>query len=244
VEEFIVGQTAQFGRAFKRSLQSTLRGFLRFCFEQGFCQQDLSGAVPKIRRYCLDQVPKAIGEAQAQKLLAHIDRSTPVGKRAYAIVLLLYTYGARGTQVRHLLLEDIDWHKGEIFLRAVKNAKSSRLPLSAEVGEALVDYLRHGRAQSHYRQVFLTLKAPYRPLCRSSNLSQIINTQMQKHHISSPSRGGHCFRHAFVSRLLKQGESLKHVADLLGHRYLSTTFLYTKIDVNALAEVGLALPEV
>jgi integrase/recombinase XerD len=244
VEEFVVAQTAQFDRPFKRSLQSTLRGFLRFCFEQGFCRQDFSAAVPKIRRYCLDQVPKAIAEAQAQKLLAHIDRSTPVGKRAYAIVLLLYTYGVRGTQVRRLLLEDFDWRKGEIFFRAVKNAKSSRLPLSAEVGEALVDYLRYGRAQSQYPQVFLTLKAPYQPLRRSSNLSQIIHTQMHKHHINSPSQGGHCFRHAFVSRLLKQGESFKHVADLLGHRHLSTTFLYTKIDVNALAEVGLALPEV
>jgi integrase/recombinase XerD len=244
VEEFIVGQTAKFGRAFKRSLQSTLRGFLRFCFEQGLCQQDLSAAVPNIRRYCLDHVPKAIGEAQAQKLLAHIDRSTPVGKRAYAIMLLLYTYGVRGIQVRHLLLEDIDWHKGEIFFRAVKNAKSSRLPLSAEVGEALVDYLRYGRAQSHYRQVFLTLRAPYQPLRSCRTLCQIIRTQMQKHHITSPSQGGHCFRHAFVSRLLKQGESFKHVADLLGHRHLSTTFLYTKIDVHALAEVGLALPEV
>jgi site-specific recombinase XerD len=244
VEAFIVEQTLKRGRAFKRSMQSTLREFLRFCFEKGFCQKNLASAVPKIRCYQLAQAPKAIPEQQAQKLLSDIDCTTDTGKRAYAIILLLYTYGVRSSQVRHLRLDDIDWHKGEIFFRAVKNSKSCRFPLSSDVGNALLDYLRNVRAQSAYPQVFLTMRAPFRPLNRSGTLSQITRTCMLKHQINSPSQGGHCFRHAFASRLLNQGAPFKHIADMLGHRYLSTTFIYTKIDFTSLAEVGLALPEV
>ncbi len=89
----------------------------------------------------------------------------------------------------------------------------------------------------------MTLKAPYTPLTRSETLYQIIATAMAKAGIESPSMGTHCFRHGFASRMLKQGESFKHIADLMGHKHIQTTFIYTKIDFDSLAEVALELPE-
>ncbi len=113
-----------------------------------------------------------------------------------------------------------------------------------EVGNALLDYLKNVRQKCQYQDVFLTLRAPFKPLTKSNALSQILRTAMLKADIKSPSKGAHCFRHGFISKLLKQGESFKHIADLAGHKHIQTTFIYTKIDFNSLAEVALELPEV
>jgi len=112
------------------------------------------------------------------------------------------------------------------------------------VGNALLDYLRNVRKTCRYQEVFLTLRAPYIPLKTSNALSQIIRTAMIKEDISSPNKGAHCFRHGFVSRMLKQGVPFKHIADLVGHKHIQTSFIYTKIDFNSLASVPLELPEV
>jgi integrase/recombinase XerD len=107
-----------------------------------------------------------------------------------------------------------------------------------------LDYLKNARKKCRHQQVFLTLRAPFTPLKKSRTLSQIIRSAMLKAGIKSPTKGAHCFRHGFVSRMLKQGESFKHIADLVGHKHIATTFIYTKIDFNSLAEVALELPEV
>lgn len=174
----------------------------------------------------------------------HIPICKCSGKRTYAIVQILHTYGVRGCQLRALKLSDIDWHKDQIHFPAVKGGKSCCFPLTAQVGNALVDYLKNARKKCGYPQVFLTLRAPLTPLTKSRTLSQIIRSAMLKAGIKSPTKGAHCFRHGFVSRMLKQGESFKHIADLVGHKHIATTFIYTKIDFNSLAQVALELPEV
>ena len=244
VESFFIKATRRWGKAYKRSLQATLRSFIDFCHEKGYIMQNLRYSLPVIRTYRLSEVPKKIDDNEAIKLIDNMDHSTDSGKRTYAILQILYTYGVRGCQLRALKLNDINWHNEEIHFPSVKGGKSCSFPLIAEVGNALLDYLQNVRKRCRYQEVFLTLRAPYAPLTKSNNLSQIIRTAMIKAGIKSPNKGAHCFRHGFVSRMLKQGESFKHIADLVGHKHIQTTFIYTKIDFNSLAEVPLELPEV
>lgn len=244
IESFFIKATSQWGRAYKRSLQGTLRSFFDFCHQQGHTPHNLRSSLPVIKTYRLSEIPKKIDDNEALKLLESIDRSNDSGKRAYVIVLILYSYGVRGCQLRALKLKEIDWHKEEIHFPSVKGGKSCSFPLTAEVGNALLDYLQNVRRKSRYQEVFLTMRAPFTPLTESRTLSVIIKNAMQIAGIKSPTKGTHCFRHGFVSRMLNQGESFKHIADLVGHKHIQTTFIYTKIDFKSLAEVPLELPEV
>jgi site-specific recombinase XerD len=179
VESFFIKATSRWGKAYKRSLQTTLRSFFDFCHERGYIMQNLRFSLPVIKTYRLSEVPKKIDDNQALKLVDRIDRSNDSGKRTYAIVQIVYTYGVRGCQLRALKLSNIDWHKEQIHFPAVKGGKSCSFPLTAEVGNALVDYLKNARKKCRYQQVFLTLRAPFTPLKKSSTLSQIIRSATQ-----------------------------------------------------------------
>ena len=243
VELFFIEYAEGRARASRRSMQSALRTFLRFCFHEGYIQQRLDHAVPTLRTYKLARVPRGLTEAQAHAVLESVDRTTDVGRRDYAILILLYTYGVRGGQLRALRLDDIHWSRDQIFFRATKGGKDSLLPLTADVGQSLLDYLRNARPHSAFREVFLTCRAPYRPLQESNSLSEIIRRHIRGLGLEMPSKGAHVFRHGFATRMVADGHPLKAVADVLGHRYLSTTFIYTKVDFNALSQVALEWPE-
>jgi len=167
------------GRAERRSMQSALRTFLRFCLHQGYFQHRLDQAVPTLRTYKLSSVPRALTEEQALQVIGKVDAGVGSGLRDYAILQLLYTYGVRGGQVRALKMEDIRWADNQILFRASKNGKDSLLPLSVEVGQSLLDYLRYARPRNPYPQVFLTCRAPYRPLTCSGSLSSIVERRMR-----------------------------------------------------------------
>ena len=243
IEDYFLGYDQSMGRSARCSMQSALRTFFRFCLHQGYIEQPLERAVPTLRTYKLSTVPRGLSEEQMQQVLHSVDRCTDVGRRDYAILQLLYTYGVRGGQVRVLRLEDINWAENQILFRASKNGKDTLLPLTSEVGQSLMDYLQMARPRTDAPQVFLTCRAPYHPLPRSSSLSGIVNRRIQTAGIAVPNKGAHAFRHGFATRMLRQGHALKSVADVLGHRHLGTTFIYTKIDFNALKQVALDWPE-
>ena len=243
VETFFLSYAQDAGRAARRSMQSALRTFFRFCLYQGYIHEPLDLAVPTLRTYKLASVPRGLSDAQAKRVLECIDRTTKVGQRDYAIIQLLYTYGIRGCQVRELCLKHIDWAKNLILFEASKGGKESHLPLTPEVGKSLLDYLHNARPLTSRSHVFLTSRAPHHPLPRSSTLSAIIDRHIRAAGIEVPSKGSHAFRHCFATRMLKQGHSLKDIADVLGHRHLGTTFIYTKVDFNSLKQVPLELPE-
>jgi site-specific recombinase XerD len=188
-------------------------------------------------------VPRGVNESQAQTILQSVDCSTPVGRRDYAILTILHTYGVRGGQVRALKLSDIDWNNGQILFKATKNGKDSVLPITREVGESILNYLREGRPACSCPEVFIKSRAPYRSLTQSGTLSAIVNRYITGADINVSSKGSHVFRHAFATRKVAEGYSLKAVADVLGHRYLSTTFMYTKVDFNALSQVAMEWPK-
>jgi site-specific recombinase XerD len=243
IETFFLSYAQTMGQSARRSMQAALRTFLRFCLHQGYIEYPLERAVPVLRTYKLSTVPRGLSQQQAQKVLDSVDSTTNTGRRDYAILQLLYTYGVRGGQVRALRLEDIHWAENQILFRASKNGKDTLLPLSLEVGQSLLDYLRQARPRCSYPQVFITCRAPYHPLARSGSLSSIVMRYIRAAGINVSSRGAHAFRHGFATRMVNKGYSLKAVADVLGHRHLSTTFIYTKVDFNALKQVALDWPQ-
>jgi integrase/recombinase XerD len=242
IEGFFLSYAQGMGRSARRSMQPALRTFLRFCLHQGSIHRPLDLAVPTLRTYKLATVPRGLSDTEAQRVLRCINRCNQVGRRDYAIVQLLYSYGVRGGQIRALQLDDIDWAHNQILFKASKHGKDSRLPLTAEVGESLLDYLQNSRPPSSCLQVFLTCRAPYHPLPHSNSLSAIVDRHIRAAGVDSPSKGAHAFRHGFATRMLHQGHSLKAIADVLGHRHLSTTFIYTKVEFNALKQVALEWP--
>jgi len=242
VESFFIEYAEGRARPSRRSMQSALRTFLRFCFLEGYISQRLERAVPTLRTYKLARVPRGLTEGQAHAAVESVDCTSNIGRRDYAILMLLYTYGVRGGQVRALRFDDIQWHQDQILFRATKRGKDSLLPLTAEVGESLLAYLQNGRPRSALPEVFLTSRAPYRPL-RKSALCAIVRRHILAVGLEVPSKGAHAFRHGFATRMVADGHPLKAVADVLGHRHLSTTFIYTKVDFKALSQVALEWPE-
>jgi len=243
VEAFFLAYAQRMGRAARRSMQSALRTFFRFCQHRGYIQRPLDRAVPTLRTYKLNTVPRGLTDSQAQIVLRGIDRKSDVGRRDYSIIHLLYTYGVRGGQIRSLRLEDIDWVNNRILFKASKQGKDVRMPLAPDVGKSLLDYLKNARPRSSSPQVFLTCRAPYHPLPHSNALSTIVDRHIRAAGIEVQSKGSHVFRHCFATRMLQKSHSLKAIADVLGHRFLGTTFIYTKVDFNNLEQVALEWPQ-
>lgn len=231
------------GRSARRSMQSALRTFFRFCRYRGYIHSRLDRAVPTLRTYKLSTLPRGLTDQQAQQVLRQAKRPDDVARRDYAILQLLYTYGVRGAQVRRLCLQDIDWRENQILFRACKAGKESLLPLTEAVGESILEYLKNSRPPSSCSEVFLTTRAPYHSLCSSTTLSVIVAHYISAAGIEVSSRGAHAFRHCFATRMLSEGHSLKAIADVIGHRDLRTTFIYTKVDFKHLRQVGLEWPE-
>lgn len=224
-----------------RSLTGVLRGFLRYCANQGYTSTDLSRIIPSIPSYRLATLPKGMEESALQRLLNAIPKDTPHGARDYAIMLLMMAYGIRGKSVASLLLEDICWPHSTIKIRAQKGGKEVVLPLLESVGEAIVNYLRH-RPQNSFKELFLKVMAPWGPL-NSMSVSMIVRSYMTKAGIKTAHCGSNTLRHSWAIRALAQGIPIKSIADVLGHRNLDNTFIYAKADIKTLRQVAMPWPE-
>lgn len=245
VQRFMFEYAESHGPGSVRWMQWSLRAFLRFCYHRGYVSSDLAPAIPVVRTRRLSKVPRAIDEETIRQLLGSIDPSSSIGLRDLAIVRLLATYGVRGIQIRQLRFEDIDWAGSRIRFRAVKGGRTIDQHLTPEVGNSLLAYIRDARPnESPYAEVFLTALIPHRPFRSSRPLSAIIANRLKRIDAQLPegvSHGTHSFRHAFAARLT--GEvPFKHIADMLGHRDLSSTFLYSKVNFKALSEAAQPWP--
>jgi YD repeat-containing protein len=175
--------------------------------------------------------------AELDAVLAAIQRHTPVGKRDYAMFLLLATYGLRGIEVVRLRLDDILWREQLLQVRGRKAGNSTTYPLSVPVGEALLAYLQAARPASPHREVFLTMYAPFTPLLRASLRNRVLDyLRLAGVQVAHP--GTHSFRYSCAQRLFEQGVPLKSIGDLLGHRDPNSTERYTKIALDQLREVA------
>ena len=189
----------------------------------------------------MTSIPRSIPPNAVRQLLASIDRRTPGGRRDYAILLLLARLGLRASEVVFLELDDIDWTVGQVSVRG-KGGQRTVLPLSAEVGEAIATYLRHGRPRSTSRRIFLRIKAPIRGFLGQTAIGSIVRHTLARTGIKAPTKGAHQFRHALAMQMLRHGASLTEIGEVLRHRSPQTTTIYAKVDLDALRPLALPWP--
>ena len=241
VGRFVQRQARQLHLRRAKLLTTALRSFLRYARYCGGTQRDLAAAVPVVANWSMASIPRAIAADQVRQLLASIDRRTAIGRRDYAIVLLLARLGVRSGEVVQLELEDIDWTAGQLSVRG-KRGRRSELPLSKEVGAAIAAYLRRGRPVSPSRRVFLRAKAPIRGFQGPCGVGSVVRHALQRAGIQAPTTGAHQFRHGLATELLRHGASLSEIGEVLGHRHPQTTLLYTKVDLQALRTLAVPWP--
>jgi len=227
----------------KRSkvMTTALRCFLQYARYCGEVTADLGAAVPVVPNWSKTTLPRAITTEQVRQLLASINRRTAMGRRDYAILLLLARLGLRSSEVALLDLDDIDWNVGQLSVRG-KRGQCSQLPLLPEVGKAIAAYLRRGRPKSASRRVFLRAKAPLRGFQGASGVGSVVRHSLKRAKVNAPTYGAHQFRHGLATEMLRQGASLGEIGELLRHRHPQTTTIYAKVDINALRTLALPWP--
>jgi len=225
---------------------SMLRGFLRYLCMVGIVSAEIIEEVPRVRVRRHARIPSVWSRDQVGALLGAVDRSSPKGKRDYAILLLAARLGMRASDIRTLRLEDIRWDKAQVVYRQTKTGNPHSLPLTEETGQALIDYLRHGRPQTDHREVFLTAHAPIKPFARHALYHIITDWRLRAGIELTPScrRGLHSLRHTVATRLLEAGTPLDIIADAMGHLSAETTREYTKVDIEALRSAAIDPAEV
>ncbi|HEX4099585.1 MAG TPA: site-specific integrase [Pseudonocardiaceae bacterium] len=221
-----------------RDSAGVLRVFLRYAHREGVLASDLSAAVGWPQVYRLSNIPRSISWDDVNRVLAGVERRTAAGRRDYAILLLLVTYGLRGREVAALSLDDIDWKRERLAIPERKAGHSTAFPLSVVVGEALVDYLQHGRPATPDRHVFFRAVAPRRPIGAAA-VSSRARHYLLKAGVDVPRPGAHTLRHSAVQRLVDANFDLKRIGDFVGHRSPRSTEVYAKVAVAALREVAL-----
>jgi len=226
---------------------SDVRSFLRFLTMRGTLQKDLSAELPKIRVPRDATIPSVWDHELIVRLLGAVDRSSPKGKRDYAILLLACRLGLRAGDIRTLKLDHLRWAESTIEITQAKTDVPLRLPLTNEVGEALIDYLKSGRPQTTHREMFLKVVPPFDPFKENNNLYHLVTYWRRLAAItfrSSQKRGIHSLRHTLATRLHEKGTPLTTIAEILGHTSLESTRIYAKADVEALRGVALDPEEV
>jgi integrase/recombinase XerD len=221
---------------------TVLRVFLRYLYTERILAKDLSDSFDSPRVYRLSNIPRSITWEEVNQMLETVDRRTPVGKRDLAILLLLVTYGLRAREIAALTLDNIDWRKEKLRVPERKAGHSTAYPLSPIVGEAILDYLQHGRPKTSERFIFFGVKAPYIPMSYSS-ISGRASYYLHKAGIPVSRPGSHTLRHTCVQRLVDADFSLKSIGDYVGHRSERSTEIYSKVAVEKLREIGSGIGE-
>jgi site-specific recombinase XerD len=214
-----------------------LRRFSRYAYEQGWWRRDLAPIILAPRLFRQEDLPLGPAWTDVRRLIAANDGAMPSNLRNRAILLLLAVYGLRSGEVRGLRLEDIDWTRRILRVRRSKTARVQEHPLTSATGTAIQRYLKKARPPCARRALFLTFHAPFRQLSAGA-LYHLTSSLLQRLEIASPKRGPHALRHASATYLLNSGFSLKAVGDHLGHRNLSTTRVYAKVDLVGLRAVA------
>jgi len=223
-----------------KGMTSALRAFLRYARYQDLIRADLAAGVPAIADWSVASIPKGLPPEHVKRALAACDRKTVIGRRDYAILLLLARLGLRAGEVCSLQLEDIDWDAGSLTVRGKGNYRA-QLPLLTDVGKAITAYLKHGRQSSIRRSLFLKTCAPVANL-NSGTIGLIVNKALARAGINGCRKGAHQFRHALATKMLRQGASLAEIGEILGHQRAQTTAIYAKVDIASLRMLVLPWP--
>ena len=240
VISFVADRAARSSSETAKLATTALRSFFQYLQMQGGCPEHLVDAIPIVAFWKRSRLPKILDDEQLAAFLRAFDRTTPLGRRDYAMALCLAHLGLRAVDVAGLMLDDIDWRRGTVRLGG-KPRRISLLPLPATVGDAIVAYLRGGRPATSHRGVFVRHVAPIRSLDRGG-VRAAIQRGFARSGVPVPSKGSHVLRHTAATRMLRSGASLKDLADVLRHRSLDTTLIYAKVDLPRLSQVALPWP--
>jgi integrase/recombinase XerD len=221
---------------------ATVRHFLRFQFLQGVLREPLHARIDTARTYREEQLPYSLPWPELQKLFQTMDCTTPFARRDFTILLLAASYGLRRSELAALSLDDIDWRARTIRVPQLKTRQSLLLPLTDEVGDALVNYLRDARPTSASRHLFLRQRPPAGPL-GPPGVAHTLARAVRATKVQIKKTSFHGLRHAFALQLLRQGVALKSISDVLGHRDPNTTSTYLRLNVEDLRQVALPTPE-
>jgi integrase/recombinase XerD len=214
-----------------------LRAFFLYAEARSWCRTGLAAGIMAPRFMADEIVPKGIKRDDVLRLLASVRGDRPTDKRDRAIPMLFVTYGLRAGEVAGLRLDDLDWENEVIRVRCPKPGRTHVWPLSPDVGNAILRYIREARPTGLGRSLFFTSHAPIRPVGRKT-LGKIVRDRLAGIGIVSGRRGTHALRHAAAQHLLDQGMSMKVIGDFLGHRDPSSTAIYAKVNLVALREVA------
>lgn len=217
-----------------------LRSFLKYCHERGVLVTPLHTMIDTPRIYRLEQLPRSLPWETVDALIRSIDRTSLLGMRDYALLYLIASYGLRSCEVTALTLDDINWREGVISLPQKKTRNRLTLPLTDDVAEVLIAYLKK-RPSLPYRELFLRIRAPHGAL-KPAGVVDIFERWVNKAGMDIPFHGAHCIRHSYAVHLLRQGTSVKAIGDLLGHRDVESTCVYLRLAVEDLRRVALPVP--
>ena len=234
---FVAERSTQLGKTALRDLCGTLRVFVRYLYREQVLSRDLSSTIESPQQYRLSDLPRSIGWDDVRRMLDAVDRRTAVGRRDYAILLLLVTYGLRAREVASLTLEDFDWRAERLRVPERKAGHSTVFPLSPVAGAAVLDYLQDGRPETADRHLFFRVLAPPRPLTHAA-VSSRASYYLHKAGCEVARPGSHTLRHACVQRLVDAGFAWKAIGDYVGHRSAASTAVYGKVAVEQLREVA------
>jgi len=230
-------------KQFRDKTQTTfLRNFLLFLFNNGRTTTNLAPSVPRIAQSHIEALPRHLTPEQVETLIAAVRKDTPIGRRNYAMVLLLARLGLRPTEVIAIQIDDINWRTGEILIRG-KGRLHDRMPLPQDVGEILANYIRRDRKTTS-RALFVAELAPRKPFRDAQILNSILEAAFIKTGLKPPTRyvGAHVLRHSLAVKLIRHGASLLEVGNVLRHRSRQTTMIYAKVDIENLRLVAQPWP--
>ncbi len=240
VMAFVADRAAVWTRGTAKVIAVALRRYFKFLQLRGLCDSTLLSSVPTIPNWKLSGIPKAVAPEDVWRFLRSFDRSTPVGRRDYAMALCMADCGLRVCEVADLRLMDVDWRQSTLRVPGRKTGRSRLLPLTARVGRAIASYLRHGRPRSRERGLFLLHCAPW-----SSATAFTVRGALRRAYDKSGARpwsGPHALRHTLATRMVQNGVRIKEIADVLGHASMDTTFIYTKVNLPELRRVAMPWP--
>ncbi|MEE8292174.1 MAG: tyrosine-type recombinase/integrase [Candidatus Tectomicrobia bacterium] len=239
---FIFDRASRYGRGTANNLVTASRMFIRYLTSEGHCPGGLHAAIPTLAHWRLSTLPRYLPAADVERIIATCDAHTPLGTRDRAIVLLLARLGLRAGEVASLRLPDIDWQTASVRI-AGKGRREACLPLSQEVGDALLAYLAWRPARHDIDMFFLRFRAPLQHPLSSAAISAIVARAIQRARVTVPSHGAHVLRHSAATAMLRQGVPLEAIQTILRHRSIETTVHYAKVDLALLRQVAQPWPE-
>lgn len=221
-----------------------LRGFTKYLFLMKFISVDISIKIPKEKKINQPKLPSVYDSREIKKLLHSVDRSSVSGLRNFAIILMATRLGLRASDIANIKLDDIKWDINQITIYQVKTGKHLILPLFADIGNAIIDYLKYGRPESLERHVFLKLRPPCGPLYSSNIITHIVQRAFKKSGIDISNRkfGSHSLRHSLAYKMLKESTAINIISEVLGHESSESTTYYLRIDLESMKKCTLAVP--